>query len=119
WGNIQTAYPMDTIVQLVWFPSFALMGAAFIHLSLSYQPGAIGMGRHPKWQLDVLPYLPLIALEAFNIGMFFLRGSVPTRLEGILTLSYGTLGGALSFVIGMTSLIRIGLRRGSAGAALR
>ena len=119
WGNIQTAYPMDSVVQLLWFPAFALLGAAFIHLSLTYRPAAFGTGRLPKMQIDVLPYLPLIALEAFNVGLFFLRGSVPTRLEGIINLGYGAFGGLLSAIIGITSLVHIGLDRGASGASVR
>jgi signal transduction histidine kinase len=70
-------------------------------------------------KLDVLPYLPLIALEAFTIGLFLIRGSVPTRLEVVLDLGYGALGGLISLCIGVTSLVRIGLRPSSADSALR
>jgi signal transduction histidine kinase len=119
WGNVSIAYPMNPIIQLLWFPAFALLGAAFIHLSLTYRPDAVGVGRAPRMQLDVLPYLPLIVLEAFVIGLFLLRGSVPTRLEVLLCLGYGALGGIISFVIGLTSLIRIGLSRSFAQSAVR
>lgn len=119
WGNIQSAYQMDATLQLLWFPAFALLGAAFIHLSLTYRPEGFGMGRLPKWQLDAWPYLPLIALEAFTIGLFVIRGSVPTRLEAVLDLGYGVLGGIVSLVIGIASLVRIGLRRFATGAAVR
>ncbi|HEY3993968.1 MAG TPA: hypothetical protein VGM01_13965 [Ktedonobacteraceae bacterium] len=119
WGNVQTMYPMDAVLQLLWFPSFALLGAGFIHLSLTYRPEAIGVGREPNMKLDVLPYVPLIALEAFTIGLFLIRGSVPTRLEVVLDLGYGALGGLISLCIGVTSLVRIGLRPSSADSALR
>lgn len=119
WGNIQTASPADAALQLLWFPSFALLGASFIHLSLTYRPAIIGVERGPQWTLDALPYLPLIALEAFIIGMFLIRGSTPTRLEAELTLGYGALGGAISLLIGITSLVRIGLRRSTTGAEVR
>jgi anti-sigma regulatory factor (Ser/Thr protein kinase) len=119
WGNVQTAYPMDAVLQLLWFPAFALLGAGFIHLSLTYRPEAIGVGREPDMKLDVLPYLPLIALEAFNLGLFFIRGSVPTRLEVVLNLGYGVLGGLISLVIGLTSLVHIGLRRATTDSAVK
>jgi len=119
WGNVSATYPMDAVLQLLWFPAFGLLGAAFIHLSLNYRPDGFGTGRLPKLQVDALPYLPLIALEAFFIGLFLIRGSVPTRLEALLSLGYGALGGAISLVIGIISLIRIGLLRSAAGAALR
>ncbi len=119
WGNVSTAYPVDAVLQLLWFPAFGLLGAAFIHLSLTYRPDAFGVGRLPKLHLDVLPYLPLLALEAFIIGLFLVRGSVPTRLEAELSLGYGVLGGAISLIIGITSLVRIGLLRSAAGAAVR
>ncbi len=119
WGNIQNAYTMDALLQLLWFPAFALLGAAFMHLSLNYLPEAIGVYRQPRFRLDSLPYLPLIALEAWNIGLFVLRGSLPTRMMIILNLGYGVLGGLVSLAIGATSLIRIALRRSKHGAAIR
>lgn len=119
WGNVQTAYPMDAVLQLLWFPAFALLGAGFIHLSLTYRPELVGVGRAPSLKLDGWPYLPLIALEAFNLGLFFIRGHVPTRLEGELALGYGVLGGLVSLGIGVTSLVRIGLRRSTSGFAVR
>jgi anti-sigma regulatory factor (Ser/Thr protein kinase) len=119
WGNVQIAYPMDAVLQLLWFPAFALLGAGFIHLSLTYRPEAIGVGREPSMKLDVWPYLPLIALEAFNIGLFFIRGSIPTRLEIVLDLGYGVIGGLVSLALGVTSLVRIGLYRSAAGSAIR
>jgi anti-sigma regulatory factor (Ser/Thr protein kinase) len=119
WGNIQSSYPMDPVIQLLWFPAFALLGAAFIHLSLNYLPETIGVGRLPKMQIDVLPYLPLIALETFNVSLFVIRGSVPTRLMALLDLGYAVLGGTISLAIGITSLVRISLRRSKAEAAVR
>ena len=119
WGNVATAYPMDAAMQLLWFPAFALLGAAFIHLSLIYRPEAVGAGHAPRWQVDALAYLPLVALEAFFLGTFVIRGGVPTRWEGVLSLGYGVLGGAISLVIGVASLVRIGLGRAKSGAAVR
>ncbi len=119
WGNIQSAYAMDAVLQLLWIPAFALLGAGFIHLSLTYRPEVVGTARGPSNRLDVWPYLPLVALEAFNLGLFFIRGSVPTRLEVSLNLGYGVLGGLISLAIGLNSLIRIGLRRSFAGSAIR
>jgi anti-sigma regulatory factor (Ser/Thr protein kinase) len=119
WGNVQTAYPMDAVLQLLWFPAFALLGAGVIHLSLTYRPETIGVGREPSMKLDVWPYLPLLALEAFNLGLFFIRGSVPTRLEIVLDLGYGVIGGLVSLAFGLTSLVRIGLHRSTTGSAIR
>jgi hypothetical protein len=38
WGNINAAVQTDLVAQMLWIPSFALLGAAFIHLSLNYRP---------------------------------------------------------------------------------
>ena len=119
WGNIQTAYPMDAALQLLWFPAFALLGAAFVHLSLTYRPEVIGAARSPSLSLDALPYLPLVALEAFIGGLFLIRGSVPTRLEAELCLGYGVLGGSVSLVIGVISLVRILLGRAAVRSAIK
>src|SRR5260370_769223 len=110
WGNIQSAYPMDTTAQLLWFPAFALLGAAFIHLSLTYRPEVVIVGRAPKFTVDLLPYLPVIVLEAVILGAYFIHGSVSTRPEAEFSLGYGVFGGALSLFIGITSLVRISLR---------
>ncbi|MEO9029177.1 MAG: hypothetical protein ABI413_10200, partial [Ktedonobacteraceae bacterium] len=119
WGNVQTAYLMDATLQLLWFPAFALLGAAFIHLSLTYRPEAVGVGRAPTFTLDVLPYVPFLVIEAMILGWFLRYGNVPTRVEAVFTLGYGVFGGVLSLVIGLTSLARISLRRLTAGAAIR
>lgn len=119
WGNVQNAYPMDAVIQLLWFPAFALLGAAFIHLSLTYRPEAIGVGRTPGVRLDALPYLPWLVLELLLIALFVIRGGIPTRLEVLLCLAYGAFGGVLSLGIGLVSLVRIGLRRSMTGFALR
>ncbi len=107
WGNVQHAYQPDAVFQLLWAPSFALLGAAFIHLSLTYRPEALSSHRRPSLKIDGLPYLPLIALIAFDVGSYFFRGSVPTRIQFIITLSYAVLGGVLSLIIGVWSLLRI------------
>jgi hypothetical protein len=119
WGNVQLAYPLDPVLQLLWFPAFALLGAAFIHLSLTYRPETIGLGRAPSFRIDVLPYLPWLALELLIVGLFVFQGRVPTRLEAELCLGYGALGGAISLVIGLISLVRIALRRKTPGFAIR
>ncbi len=119
WGNVQNGYPMDSVLQLLWLPAFALLGAAFLHLILNYLPDTVNVGRLPRWQLDLTPYLFLIALEAFNIGLFFLRGSVPTTIELWLDLGYGLLCGLIGVGLGIVSLIRIGLSHVRAGDALR
>lgn len=107
WGNVQQAYQPDAVFQLLWAPSFALLGAAFIHLSLTYRPEALSTHRRPGLRIDGLPYLPLIALVAYDISSYFIRGSVPTRFQFILTLGYAVLGGVLSLIIGAGSLLRI------------
>ncbi len=107
WGNVQHADPTDIVFQLLWAPAFALLGAAFIHLSLTYRPEAMRESRAPRLAVDGLPYLPLIALLAFDVSSLLIRGSVPSRLQFILSLGYAVFGGLLSLVIGITSLLRI------------
>src|SRR5581483_8239933 len=107
WGNIQTPYPQDTVFQLLWVPSFALLGAAFIHLSLTFRPETIQSPRKPRMMMDGLPYLPLIVLVVYELSTFFVKGYVPTRTNLILNLGYGGIGGLLSVCIGVVSLIRI------------
>lgn len=119
WGNVQTASPADAVMQLLWLPSFALLGAGFIHLSLTYRPQSVAAGRTPSVWVDALPYLPLIALEAFTVGLYFLRGGVPTRLEVLLNFGYGALGGLISLIIGLTSLAHLLFHRSSASFAIR
>src|SRR5437763_769795 len=46
WGNVQQAYSASIVIQLLWIPAFALLGAAFIHLSLMYRPDT----RFCRWQ---------------------------------------------------------------------
>ncbi len=107
WGNAQQAYQADLVFQLLWIPSFALLGAAFIHLSLTYRPEALKNLRRPRMKIDGLPYLPLVALLAFDVSSLLLKGSVPTRLQFILSLGYAVFGGALSLIIGLNSLLHI------------
>jgi signal transduction histidine kinase len=107
WGNVQHAYAPDAIFQLLWAPSFALLGAAFIHLSLTYRPEALSSHRRPDLKIDGFPYLPLIALVAYDLGTYFIRGSVPARIQFTITLGYAVLGGVLSLIIGIWSLLRI------------
>src|SRR5439155_150610 len=107
WGNVQQAYPADIVFQLLWVPSFALLGAAFIHLSLTYRPEALSAPRRPRLMVDGLPYLPLIALVAFEWSSFLIFGKVAGRPHFIVALSYGVFGGVLSFVIGVISLLRV------------
>jgi hypothetical protein len=106
WGNVQRADPADIVFQLLWVPSFALLGAAFIHLSLTYRPQAAGVLRTPNVAIDVYPYLPLIAIIAFEWGTYLFKGSVPTRLNLLVCLGYAAIGGLISFSIGITSLLR-------------
>jgi signal transduction histidine kinase len=107
WGNAQQAYQADLVFQLLWIPSFALLGAAFIHLSLTYRPAALKTPRKPRMLIDGLPYLPILALLAFDVSSLLIRGSVPTRLQLILALGYAAFGGVLSLGIGLSSLLRI------------
>ena len=107
WGNVQQAYSASIVIQLLWIPAFALLGAAFIHLSLTYRPEAMSSPRRPSLVIDVLPYLPLLALLAFECSSFLLFGKVAGRANFIIALSYGALGGLISFVIGLISLLRV------------
>jgi hypothetical protein len=106
WGNVQRADPADIVFQLLWVPSFALLGAAFIHLSLTYRPQAVGVSRTPNVVIDVFPYLPLIAIVVFEWATYIIRGSVPTRLNLLVCLGYAAIGGLISFSIGVTSFLR-------------
>ncbi len=108
WGNVQQAYQADAVFQLLWVPSFALLGAAFIHLSLTYRPEVLSLGRRPRMVVDGLPYLPLVALIAYEWASFLLLGHVPTRVNLTASLGYGVVGGAVSFCIGLNSLVRVG-----------
>ncbi len=107
WGNVQQAYPADLVFQLLWVPAFALLGASFIHLSLTYRPEVLKSPRNPNMWIDGLPYLPLLALLAFDVSTLLMKGSVPTRIQFILALGYAVLGGLISLGIGLTSLLRI------------
>jgi anti-sigma regulatory factor (Ser/Thr protein kinase) len=107
WGNVQQAYPANLVFQFLWTPAFALLGAAFIQLSLTYRPEAMRESRSPRLTIDVLPYLPLIALLAFDLFSYLFRGSVPGHLQFIFSLGYAVFGGLLSLVTGITSLLRI------------
>jgi signal transduction histidine kinase len=118
-GNIQTAYPPDAALQLLWFPSFALLGAALVHQSLNCRPEVNGVARSPNLRQDGLPYLPLIALEAFLAGLFILRGGVPTRLEAGICLGYGVSGASVGLVVVVVSLFRLLQGRTALPAALR
>jgi len=106
-GNIQTAYPPDAVLQLLWFPCFALLGAVWVHFSLIYRPEAIGGARSPALRQDGLPYLPLLALQAFLIGLYVLRAGVPERLEAGICLGSGALGGGVSLVVSVISYVRL------------
>ena len=107
WGNVQQTYPADLVFQFLWTPAFALLGAAFIQLSLTYRPEAMREPRSPRMTIDVIPYLPLVGLLAFDFFSYLLHGSVPGRLQFILSLGYAVFGGILSLTIGITSLLRI------------
>ncbi|GAC1422064.1 MAG: hypothetical protein PVS3B3_31340 [Ktedonobacteraceae bacterium] len=109
WGNVQQAYPADAVFQLLWVPAFALLGAAFIHLSSTYRPEALSVGRTPRMIVDGLPYLPILALLAYEWSSYIFFGQhVPTRPNLTISLSYGVIGGVISFGLGINSLIRAG-----------
>lgn len=109
WGDVQHAYPADAVFQLLWIPSFALLGAAFIHISLTYRPETLSTARMPRITIDVLPYLPILALLAYEWSAYIFFGQhVPTRPNLTMSLSYGVLGGLISFGIGIHSLIKTG-----------
>ena len=109
WGNVQQAYPADAVFQLLWVPSFALLGAAFIHLSLTYRPKALSVGRIPRMAVDGLPYLPILALLAYEWSSYIFFGQhVPTRPNLTISLGYGVFGGVISFALGISSLIHAG-----------
>lgn len=107
WGNVQQLYPTDPVVELLWVPSFALLGAAFIHLSLTYRPEAISTPRTPRFMLDGLPYVPLVTLVAFEWSCYLIFHHVPTRPNELMALGYAVFGGAVSLCIGLISLGRI------------
>lgn len=107
WGNVQRADPANAVFQLIWVPSFALLGAAFIHLSLTYRPENLKKQRMPKMRIDMLPYLPLLALLAYEWSEYLLFGHVPTRANLLLSLGYATIGGLISLVIGLQSILRL------------
>ena len=107
WGNVQQSDPANIVFQLMWVPSFALLGAAFIHLSLTYRPEALLVEHMPRMHIDMLPYLPVLALIVYEWGSYLLLGHVPTRPNLELSLGYAAIGGAISLFIGLNSLLRI------------
>ncbi|GCF09171.1 hypothetical protein KDI_27350 [Dictyobacter arantiisoli] len=107
WGNIQTATPPDFVAQMIWIPSFALLGAAFIHLSLTYRPAAMSNRRNPSWLVDGLPYAPLLLLIIYDWFCLLTLGHVPLRTNIELSLGYAVLGGVISLGIGITSILQI------------
>ena len=80
WGNVQQAYPADFVFIFMWSPAFVLLGAAFIQLSLTYRPEAYRESRSPGLAIDGLPYLPLIALLAFDVFSYIFRARLCTIL---------------------------------------
>jgi anti-sigma regulatory factor (Ser/Thr protein kinase) len=103
-GNVQQAYQPDIVVQLLWTPAFALLGAAFIHLSLIYHPQALWAGRRPGLMIDGLPYLPLVALVAYEWSSFIIFKHVSMHINLLASLGYGIIGGLVSAGIGLRSL---------------
>ncbi len=107
WGNVQQAYPADLIFQLLWIPSFALLGAAFIHLNLIYRPEVLSNARRLRL-MDGMPYVPLIALVSYEWGSLIISGHVSTRVNLTASLGYGAIGGLVGLCIGIYSLVHIG-----------
>jgi hypothetical protein len=87
WGSVQQSYHTDIVVQLLWIPSFALLGAALIHLSLTYRPERLRAGRGPDLVADGMAYLPLIALVAYEWSDYIITGGhVPTLAKSLHVL---------------------------------
>jgi hypothetical protein len=107
WGNVQQPYQPDIVIQFLWTPSFALLGAAFIHLSLTYRPEALNTSQRPRLLVDGLPYLPIFALFTYECVSYIISGLVPTNINFLLSLGYGTIGGLVSFGIGINSLLHV------------
>jgi hypothetical protein len=106
WGNVQAPDQPDLVIQFLWTPSFAWLGAVFIHLSVIYWPTARSRPT-PRWRVDGLPYLPLIALMAFDGSTFLIAGHIPTSLNFLLSLGYGAIGGLVSLGIGLYALLHV------------
>ncbi|HEY4384665.1 MAG TPA: hypothetical protein VGN34_09355 [Ktedonobacteraceae bacterium] len=109
WGNVQQLFYPSAIVQLIWIPSFALLGAAFIHLSLTYHPLSFNKSTRPSIAIDLFPYLPLLALLTYEWGTFLLLGRVPMRINLSVSLGYAVIGGLISFCIGINTFFRLGI----------
>lgn len=107
WGNVQQPYSPDLVVQLLWIPAFALLGAALIHLSLTYRPATLSRPRTARLTIDGLPYLPLLALLAYEWSSLLITGHVPTRINVLLSLGYAIVCGIISSCIGIYSLLHI------------
>jgi hypothetical protein len=108
WGNVQKNSPTDLVFQLLWIPAFALLGAAFIHLSLIYRPEALSRARRPSLMIDGLPYLPLIALVAYEWSSVLLIHRLPISFNLAVSLGYAAIAGLISLGIGLRSLVGIG-----------
>jgi signal transduction histidine kinase len=104
WLNV---YQANLASQLVWLLAFALPGASLLHLSLVYRPAASKTPRSPALWIDGAPYLPLLALLAFDIGTLLIKGSAQANVQLTLARGYGILGGILSLLIDLISLLRI------------
>lgn len=108
WGNVQTDTPTDLVFQLIWIPAFAVLGSALIHLSLLYRPEALGRARRADLMVDGLPYLPLIALIAYEWSAVLLIHRVPMTVNLAVSLGYAALGGLISLGISLRSLVSVG-----------
>lgn len=104
WGHTPQQAEQDNLIfQALWLPSFALFGAALIHLSLIYRPSKPAYA-HIN---EIFPYLPLIALVAYEWGSFLIQGHVPLLPNLLLSLGYMALGALLFLGMGLYSLAHL------------
>ncbi|HEY7416960.1 MAG TPA: hypothetical protein VH593_17370 [Ktedonobacteraceae bacterium] len=107
WSNVlQYSNHADVVFQLIWAPSWALLGAALIHLSLHYRPGRRGLRFSVDLLPNLLPYVPLLALLIYGWVCYFFAGAVLTHTNILFSLSYAAFGGIISLVICLQSLLR-------------
>ena len=122
WGNVisygsQYRNYADVIFQLIWTPSWALLGAALIHLSLHYRSGTRAGAQRLRFSINLLPYIPLFALLIYEWLRYFFASSILIRTNIMFSLGYAAFGALVCLVICLWSLpqlTRVPLRRWSA-----
>src|SRR5579884_2237618 len=112
WDNVisygsQYRNHADTIFQLIWTPSWALLGAALIHLSLHYCSGTQARAQRLRFSIDLLPYIPLFALLIYEWLCSFLASSILTHTNIILSLGYAAFGALFCLIVCLWSLSRL------------